>query len=770
MDRRLNIGLLVDDVDAVFTNEACKGAVLGAETIDANLYIFPGGYLDPEDISDEHYKYEYQYNTIFSFAKQGNLDILYIMMGMIGGRVQIEQRVSFMEQFLQMPVVALYTKMEGCQSVIFDNKIGFETAIRHLIADHHMERVGYVSGPKTNVDAMERLEAYKNVLREQNIPYNEDYVIYGNFEESTEPQIGELVTKHPEMEAVVFANDRMALGGYRAFAKLGITVGEDLKVVSFDNSNFASSLVPPLSTVEANAAELSYQAILHAGDFLKTGRMDNLKTDTHFVKRSSCGCQQADYIQLSKQMGFLADAPLKAFQIDKLYVYLFGNYKVSGALQKIEDDLAVFIKLMIDMVENKKVEEYQKDAGVLFEQLISQPVLKYTTVENFFNMMFCLQHILTDQLSSMEEKMCLMSMFSDMYRELAISNCQMVQGQQESLESMSHLMNNMTVGMFLMENAGDIPWDSALKNLDSIGIQSAYLYTFQDIIVHERSDAWVMPKKIMLKACYDGNKTFNVPKSRQILSTGKMLQHEYMPKNRRTTMILSPLLSGTELYGLILSEVGFENFGNVSPVAFQISSALKSLLLIERQQNVQKQLEQSIEKFKESNTMLSEISRSDELTGLYNRRGFLEHAHAAITSKRNRGKRALVVYADMDNLKMINDTYGHDEGDFALREIAAILKDTFRNTDIVARFGGDEFVAFAMMGLDNYEDIMKRRIEEITVRHNETCHKPYPIEMSTGICEFICGRDVDIDEILDIADKRLYEEKLEKKKKNGSYR
>lgn len=770
MDRRLNIGLLVDDVDAVFTNEACKGAVLGAEAIDANLYIFPGGYLDPEDISDEHYKYEYQYNTIFSYAKQENLDILYIMMGMIGGRVQLEQRISFMEQFLQIPVVALFTKMEGCQSVIFDNKIGFENAIRHLIVDHHTERVGYVSGPKTNVDAMERLEAYKNVLREQNIPYNEDYVIYGNFEESTEPKIGELVTKHPELEGMVFANDRMALGGYRAFAKLGIVVGEDLRVVSFDNSNFASSLVPPLSTVEANAAELSYQAIMHAENFLKTGRMDNLKTDTHFVKRSSCGCQQADYIQLSKQMGFLSDAPLKSFQIDKLYVYLFGNYKVSETLQKIEDDLTVFIKLMIDMVENKQVEEYQKDAGVLFEQLITQPVLKYATVENFFNMMFCLQHILTDRLSATEEKMRLMSMFSDMYRELAISNCQMVQGQQESLERMSHLMNNMTVGMFLMENAGDIPWDSALQNLDSIGILSAYLYTFQDIIVHERSDTWVMPKKIMLKACYDGKKTFNVPKSRQVLTTSKMLQHEYMPKDRRTTMLLSPLLSGTELYGLILSEVEFENFGNVSPVAFQISSALKSLLLIERQQNVQKQLEQSIEKFKESNTMLSEISRSDELTGLYNRRGFLEYAHAAITNKRNRGKRALVVYADMDNLKMINDTYGHDEGDFALREIAAILKDTFRNTDIVARFGGDEFVAFAMMGLDNYEDIMKRRIEEITVRHNETCHKPYPIEMSTGMWEFTCTQDVDIYEILEIADKRLYEEKLEKKKKNGSYR
>jgi diguanylate cyclase (GGDEF)-like protein len=112
---------------------------------------------------------------------------------------------------------------------------------------------------------------------------------------------------------------------------------------------------------------------------------------------------------------------------------------------------------------------------------------------------------------------------------------------------------------------------------------------------------------------------------------------------------------------------------------------------------------------------------------------------------------------------MINDEYGHDEGDFALKEIASILKEAFRSTDIVARFGGDEFVVFAMTGIPDYENIMKRRITEITERHNREVNKPYIIEMSTGICEVTCDPEINISQVLETADKKLYIEKKAKK-------
>ena len=115
---RKNIGLLINDLNTPFTSEAVKGAELGARVIDANMYIFPGMYLDNTLISDDHLQYEYQYNTLFQFANDNHLDILYIMMGLIGCRIDLDARRRFLAQFLGIPVVILYTDMPGYPSMI----------------------------------------------------------------------------------------------------------------------------------------------------------------------------------------------------------------------------------------------------------------------------------------------------------------------------------------------------------------------------------------------------------------------------------------------------------------------------------------------------------------------------------------------------------------------------------------------------------------------------------------------------------------------------
>jgi diguanylate cyclase (GGDEF)-like protein len=166
----------------------------------------------------------------------------------------------------------------------------------------------------------------------------------------------------------------------------------------------------------------------------------------------------------------------------------------------------------------------------------------------------------------------------------------------------------------------------------------------------------------------------------------------------------------------------------------------------------------------ENNTKLEEIAQKDELTGLYNRRGFITNAERELEEPSNQGKVAIICYADMDNLKMINDKYGHDDGDFALKTIAHVLQESFRDMDIIGRIGGDEFISLAVTGSDCDVDSMKERIEKVTKRHNQIAGKPYPIEMSTGIYKFKIAGKVDIYEAMNNADRLLYDEKIRKKK------
>ena len=136
----------------------------------------------------------------------------------------------------------------------------------------------------------------------------------------------------------------------------------------------------------------------------------------------------------------------------------------------------------------------------------------------------------------------------------------------------------------------------------------------------------------------------------------------------------------------------------------------------------------------------------------------------------NQGKKAVAIYADMDNLKIVNDEFGHDEGDFSIKTIANVLSKTLRGSDVVGRMGGDEFAAFAIINQDSYSDKIKDRIQNAMKEFNDQCDKPYYVNISIGTYEFIIDDTVDIEQILTKADAELYIEKKEKKRRISVYK
>lgn len=763
---RRNIGLLIDDLSTAFTADAVKGAELGAVAIDANMYIFPGMYLGDTKISDEHLPYEYQYNTLFQFANDRNLDILYIMMGMIGCRITAEERRNFLAQYLGIPVVILYMDIPGYPSIVFDNHGAFMQGIRHLIVDHGASHIGYVSGPKTSIDASERLSAYRKVLESEGIPYNENYVVYGNFEESSEQLVGAFVSTHPELDAVVFANDEMALGGYRAFAKLGRKVGKDILVMGFDNAPYASSLNPPLTTVEASAAELSYKAITHIEDFLDhEANAVCQRVPTHYIHRCSCGCANYDFDMLAGKLHLseLPDEKKRPEVLHRISGYLFGTYARTNMVVGLEDDLSVFLRLVCDLTTSDDILTDQIDVSTLFAQIIEESLFTYTTVEMFVNLLISLQFVLERQIADPDKRILFVDVFSSMYQHLSILNFRTYQIQKSGMAQITHLVDEISANLS-QTGMTELPYESILKNMSAIGIRSTRLYTFRNPINHPRDTIFRKPDSMLLRAFSSGSDIHGVTKKRQLISTGSIF---IQTEEERGTYVLTPLFSQEQLLGLLVCQTDGAHFNLVPSLGIHISAALKTVLMIEQQFEIREHLQENLEEISKHNLILKEISKTDQLTGLYNRWGFLDYVKAITENPMNQNREVLVLYADMDNLKEINDHYGHDEGDFALREIGMILREAFRNTDVISRFGGDEFVAFALLGIPNYEKIMKHRIAEITERHNQAAGKPYRIEMSIGICEVTCTRDLNIEEVLELADRKLYIEKKAKKEKRA---
>jgi len=156
---------------------------------------------------------------------------------------------------------------------------------------------------------------------------------------------------------------------------------------------------------------------------------------------------------------------------------------------------------------------------------------------------------------------------------------------------------------------------------------------------------------------------------------------------------------------------------------------------------------------------LRALSLTDELTGLSNRRGFLALAEQQLKVAQRTGKKMLLVFADVDRMKWINDSLGHQEGDRALVQTANVLKSTFRESDIIARVGGDEFAVLALAADEDSTRILAERLQENLDASNARLARSYELSVSIGTAQYDPDHPCPIDGLMARADSLMYEHK-----------
>ncbi|WOE69787.1 GGDEF domain-containing protein [Hydrogenimonas thermophila] len=151
-----------------------------------------------------------------------------------------------------------------------------------------------------------------------------------------------------------------------------------------------------------------------------------------------------------------------------------------------------------------------------------------------------------------------------------------------------------------------------------------------------------------------------------------------------------------------------------------------------------------------------EKATKDPLTDLYNREFFSEYVEKILKENRRKGESITLIFLDLDNFKSVNDNYGHEEGDQVLKDVATILKNSFRDHDVIIRYGGDEFIVLAQLNRVEISDLnsvlmsLKERIEEN--------FKKYGISISYGMAIYPLETD-NLKDLIQLADQRMYEQK-----------
>lgn len=601
--------------------------------------------------------YEYQYWAGAEILKTRQIDAIIVISGSYAYYLSTDELKEIFKPFAHKPIVSISLDL-GYENSVYTSVSCDEAycdLIKHLKEVHGCKKIGFMSANlTTSSEAKERFEAYKNALAKNGFEYNPDYVLDGRFTTSS----ARIAIKNRfsskdqvEFDAIVAANDLMALGCSLEFSELGLKIPDELKIIGFDDTFHAKLASPTLSTVAqqifnqgVEAASLVYKML--NGESVQKQNAVNL-----FLKfRQTCGC-----IEIGTRLEQFKDK--------------------NGNLCPEEAD--------------EYIQKYQRH----FDEIHTIYTL-FDTIHTAgdLNYLYSILRYLIDQMD----------------------------------------MNNM------------------------------YIYMYDEPFSCVRGESIRLPEKARLLMYYDAQRNSGEfePSSTVILNE-RILDESAVSKEHKK-YLLSPLFSGPLHYGYVVGNVKKDDFEVYNIYLKILSNIIINSYEFTKNFNKNQALEDEKKKLLLSNTELDIQAKTDELTGILNRRGFLEMGQECINMSVRMNRSGIIFFADMDGLKQINDTYGHDMGDKAIKIQAEILQKALRSSDILGRLSGDEF-AFVADGMQP-EVIcnLKKKIDSLCKTISESYSLPFVISISIGAA-FYSKEKTNLMDLLIEADKNLYTEKKQKK-------
>lgn len=752
--KRFKIGIAVAAIKDPFSYQLSMGAMSAAERLDVDLYIFPGKYIgvDYSAFFDEC-RYEYQYNALFDIAAASEFDYMISAVGSIAYPLDNEGKKRHLDSFGKVPTLSVAADIEGYDYLMFDNRTGITQAVDHLVREQGKRHIGMLYGDLNSCECVERFEAYRCALKKNGLPFDPALCMASDISEFIYKEASLLVDNNPELDAVLCVNDKMAETVYKVLNDRGIHIGRDIAVVGFDDLPFASKLEPPLASVKADAYKMGERAVEKAVNYLRGIPDNNRYLPTEFIPRQSSYGQAGLYNSPDAVFGGSSSETAA-----KVCDYLYESGALSLERKTVNDFIKSFFDEMFRRFGERRgdTDDYNAMADM---------------VDVFFNKEFVIVdnvnvlHELIDsgyrylmRKCSAENEPYIRRLYNFFYKRINLDIAADYHTLEEKHKLAVHYDNIVLRDALMIEEDLRESYSKMLKTLHLIGADSSYAYIFSEPVEYHMGERFPADK---LDFCFSGyafgRDVHSIPEEKRRRSARDIFADKLFDGDKRHTLIAADLFCKEYQYGMVLCEPhSVDFFDELELITYQLSSVVKMVHLLESR-------EQALMELHSKNLALEDMSRIDELTGVYNRRGFYSAASDMVRAN-GIGRSYMVCYADMDNLKMVNDGYGHTEGDFSIRSLANCLREIFGEEAVIGRMGGDEFaVLLPSTSADSFDDILSRKAESIE-RLNAGAGKPYLINMSVGLAECPISNSYDLKEGIDRADGRLYAAKAKRKK------
>ncbi|MGN0552137.1 MAG: GGDEF domain-containing protein [Oscillospiraceae bacterium] len=636
--KTIKIAVVSGDSDSAYTGPLVTMLCRKFEKLGYHILWF-------HTISDEGSQgtpHEVGENNIYNLINYDAIDAL-IMLTLTIKSDSVKKSIAKKAALHCVPVISLDEYVEGAFNISFDYNESLRDIVDHVIEVHGRKKLAFIRGDRGNYVSDQREKIFREVLEEHDIPVDESLIGTGYFWHEAAESVFEKWYKSGNIpDAVICANDSMAIGVCRKVDELGLSVPDDVIVTGVDGIPEAMSYNPSITTARTNMNEAA-EYISDTLYKILNGEISPVGTETIKAERRyarSCGCVSAVSARsLNDNMHELYD------DINRFKFYAKSVITTADEV-KIDSDFAATVKKM---------------------------------------------DVFLKKIWAKHSWLCICD---DFYAE--------------------------------MKDSDDISQDYSFYRTNGYSDRIGYGVEYDD----ETKKSSVMLPFATAEL---------IPDLDNVLKTCKNIM--FLPIHFQDKSIGFLAVEFTQCLG---------NYNVINTFDCGVIS------LVLENARVQATLHSFLDK-------LEEMYIRDPLTTLLNRRGFFKFAQKAFEDSRASGREFIMISIDLDYLKTINDTYGHDDGDFAIKTMAKAISEASESRLFTARFGGDEYVAAGMSPHEGFDEEYVAKLKECLERLNSVSGKPYKVGASIGVYKAVPAENDGMDVFIKEADHLMYADKKRRK-------